>query len=557
MLAEQLLSPDEGEPLEDSGEEAVCVPASSRSGRFGGKGFGLLASIALTTNNISGAGMLEFPQMFQRAGLLPSLLSLCLVTPVHPDAATRRSSGVCVPRAQVCVVATLSATTLADTVARIPRNRDFRRRVEFSDIFEHYIGRRTAMLTQAVVFLNLLSQNLAAIVATAQMFDSFAGAFWPGASVALRLSPAPIALVRWDAASHCHPSKSFKSETYHKPEGASALCVPFASEGQDALLISAGYVACVALFAPLGLLTLEENMLQQNFSFVALLLLVTQFVFAFCSTGLRAGSLPWIGEHWIDTVGVVIFNFAFCVTVPSWLNEKAPGVSVNRVFWISTVLSTLLYTSVGVLGALAFADVPENILSLLVSERVGLTTRLCGILFGVLIIGLGVPIFCVIMRYNLVNGGFCSEPWAHVWSSVLPWGMGWTLYQGSVMLKLLDYSGLVLNGFIDFVAPGVVTLISLGAAQRIACCWRGFPTPSSSANSATYTSAGAMVDPTKGSSSATTHGDSLQPVGHRVACTFIKPFPAALRPFYVEIVGGMVAFLLVVLPIAVWLQAND
>ena len=52
MLAEQLLSPDEGEPLEESGEEAVCVPASSRSGRFGGKGFGLLASIALTTNNI-------------------------------------------------------------------------------------------------------------------------------------------------------------------------------------------------------------------------------------------------------------------------------------------------------------------------------------------------------------------------------------------------------------------------------------------------------------------------------------------------------------------------
>jgi hypothetical protein len=470
---------------------------------------------------------------------------------------------VCAPRAQVCVVATLSATTLADTVARIPRNRDFRRRVEFSDIFEHYIGRRTATLTQAVVFLNLLSQNLAAIVATAQMFDSFAGSFWPGASVALRLSPAPVAWVHWDAASHCHPSKSLKSETY-KSEGASALCVPFASEGQEALLISAGYVACLALFAPLGLLTLEENMLQQNFSFVALLLLVTQFAFAFCSTGLRAGSLPWIGEHWIDTVGVVIFNFAFCVTVPSWLNEKAPGVSVNCVFWTSTVLSTLLYTSVGVLGALAFADVPENILSLLVSEQVGLTTRLCGIFFGVLIIGLGVPIFCVIMRYNLVNGGFCSEPWAHVWSSVLPWCIAWTLYQGSVTLTLLDYSGLVLNGFIDFVAPGVVTLISLGAAQRIACCCRGNPTSSCSAiGASTYHSAGAMVeplrrgDPTKGSSSATTYNDSLQPVGHRVACTFIKPLPAALRPFYVEIVGGMVAFLLVVLPVAVWLQAND
>ena len=165
---------------------------------------------------------------------------------------------MCAPcGAQVCVISTLSATTLADTVARIPQNGDFRRRVEFSDIFEHYIGRRTATLTQAVVFLNLLSQNLAAIVACAQMFDSFAGAFWPGATVALRLSPAPVAWVRWDAASQCHPSAG-------NSEGKSALCVPFASEGQDALLISAGYVACCSLFAPLGLLTLEENMHQQN-----------------------------------------------------------------------------------------------------------------------------------------------------------------------------------------------------------------------------------------------------------------------------------------------------
>merc|ERR1719352_771073 len=82
----------------------------SQTARFGGKGFGLLASIALTTNNISGAGMLEFPQMFQRAGLLPSLLSLGIV----------------------CVLSTLFAATLADAVSRIPHNAGFDRRVEFS-----------------------------------------------------------------------------------------------------------------------------------------------------------------------------------------------------------------------------------------------------------------------------------------------------------------------------------------------------------------------------------------------------------------------------------------
>ena len=172
-----------------------------RKGTFGGKGIGFIASIALTVNNISGAGMLEFPQMFQRAGLIPSLASLALV----------------------CVISTLFATTLADTVARIPHNKHFNVRVEFSDLFERYIGRRTALVTQAVFFLNLLSQNLAAIVATAQMFDSFAGGFWPGAAYALRVSPAPVTVVR------CDPLPCARGGEGPSNSTISDVCVPFAS----------------------------------------------------------------------------------------------------------------------------------------------------------------------------------------------------------------------------------------------------------------------------------------------------------------------------------------
>ena len=461
----------------------------SSKARFGGKGIGLVASIALTVNNISGAGMLEFPQMFQRSGILPSLLSLAFV----------------------CIVSTLFATTLADTVARIPGNKHFGIRIEFSDIFEQYIGRRIANLTQAVFYLNLLSQNIAAIVACAQMFDSFAGSFWPGVTYALRVSPSPWDWIRWDP-SHC--------------KSGSGNCVPFASETEGALIISMGYLVTLLLFAPLGLLTLEENMLQQKFSFVALFVLSGQFVYAFLSTGLDAGSLPWIGNHWADALGVVIFNFAFCVTVPSWLNEKAPDVSVNRVFWTSTLTSTLLYTCVGILGALAFPHVPENMLSVLLSQQVDFTTRFCATLFGVVIIGFGIPIFSVIMRYNLVNSGLCSEPLAHVWSSVVPWLSAWTLYQGSVTLKLLSWSGLVLNGFIDFLMPGLVTIISLGAAKRALHCW--------------------------GRQSLDV--EETPSLTQAMPSSPIAPFPDWLRPYYREVVTAMLAFLLVLLPLCLWLQ---
>ena len=340
--------------LDGADTPAQASPSLTSPGRFGGKGIGLLASIALTVNNISGAGMLEFPQMFQRAGWLPATLSLGLV----------------------CIISTLFATTLSDTIARIPGNKNFRLRIEFSDVFEKYFGRRTALLTQAVFYLNLLSQNLAAIVACAQMFDSLAG-IKPGYSYALRLSPSPTGWVRWDASS-CASAK-------HSPL---EQCVPFSAEGDDALLITTGYVATALLLAPLGLLTLEENMAQQKLSFVALLLCTARFLHAFYTSGLSAGHVPCVGEHWVDAIGVVIFNFAFCVTVPSWLNEKAQGVSVNRVFWTSTITSTLLYTAVGFLGGRAFANAPENMLSIMLSPRVALGTQLCGILFGVLIIGL-------------------------------------------------------------------------------------------------------------------------------------------------------------------------
>ena len=65
----------------------------------------------------------------------------------------------------------------------------------------------------------------------------------------------------------------------------------------------AGYALTLLILAPLGLLTLEENMLQQKVSFTALLVLSLQFLATFVSTGLADGSLPWVGHHWADALG--------------------------------------------------------------------------------------------------------------------------------------------------------------------------------------------------------------------------------------------------------------
>ena len=119
-----------------------------------------------------------------------------------------------------------------------------------------------------------------------------------------------------------------------------------------------------------------------------------------------------------------------------------------------------------------------------------------------------------------------EEPLAHVWSSVVPWLSAWTLYQGSVTLKLLSWSGLVLNGFIDFLMPGLVTIISLGAAKRALHCW--------------------------GRQSLDV--EETPSLTQAMPSSPIAPFPDWLRPYYREVVTAMLAFLLVLLPLCLWLQ---
>ena len=148
--------------------------------------------------------------------------------------------------------------------------------------------------------------------------------------------------------------------------------------------------------------------------------------------------------------------------LPSWVNEKEEGVGVNTVVWGSSFAATVIYAAVGWMGGLAFADIPDNMLELLASPSAsGPLTRVCALLFGVAIIGLGIPIFCILMRYNLVVGGVCGNGLGTFLGGVLPWLVSWLVYQGHGVLELLSWTGLVLNGFIDFFCPALVALVAV------------------------------------------------------------------------------------------------
>ena len=61
-------------------------------------------------------------------------------------------------------------------------------------------------------------------------------------------------------------------------------------------------------------------------------------------------------------------------------------------------------------------------------------SRLAAFAFGISIIGLGVPVTCVVMRNNLEVGRVLSRRGALFASAVLPYLLSWTLYRGHRIL---------------------------------------------------------------------------------------------------------------------------
>ena len=125
----------------------------------------------------------------------------------------------------------------------------------------------------------------------------------------------------------------------------------------------------------------------QFMSFACLGIFTTEFVGQFAIEGLQPSRTPAFAEpNVFEAFGVVMFTYAlgrvsdvaphtraaprtaltarasiatlyryaFIVTVPSWVNEKKPVVSVKKVMWTSALTCSLLQLAFGLLGAWAF-----------------------------------------------------------------------------------------------------------------------------------------------------------------------------------------------------------
>ena len=207
---------------------------------------------------------------------------------------------------------------------------------------------------------------------------------------------------------------------------------------------------------------LQENTAWQIFGFCVLMTVSAQFILCFISDGLDAQNVSLWGDTWASMLGVIMFNFGLVMAIPSWLAEKKENVSVGNVVYGSTGISLFLYIAVGLLGALSIPNVNPNALEPMTSGAFGKPLRIGASIFAFFIIGLDIPLFAVLTRYNLVNSGLCSTRLANLLVVYLPWSVSWMFYQGSAISELLSWGGILFLGALAFLLPLYLAVRVLG-----------------------------------------------------------------------------------------------
>lgn len=162
-----------------------------------------------------------------------------------------------------------------------------------------------------------------------------------------------------------------------------------------------------------------------------------------------------------NVIGTVIFMSAFVTSVPSWVNEKKPHVSINKSIWSSTLTSNLIKASFGYLAGITYrTSSSSNILNVISrhapSGPLGVVTRIAVYLFNFATIIPGIPVISILVRYNLVTAKFCP-PWvANMIGVVAPWIVSMFFYHGQGLSIVVNWSAILFQGFINFAVPALL-----------------------------------------------------------------------------------------------------
>jgi len=79
--------------------------------------------------------------------------------------------------------------------------------------------------------------------------------------------------------------------------------------------------------------------------------------------------------------------------------------------------------------------------------------RICVYSFPAVSLLSTIPIFSIVIKYNLEENKLCRKSIANFWAVIFPWLISVLFYSGSEILAFINWTSLLVNGFINYVVP--------------------------------------------------------------------------------------------------------
>ncbi|CAO3651330.1 unnamed protein product [Cunninghamella blakesleeana] len=388
-------------------------------------GIGSFGSIALLVSSMTGPGLATIPAMYQQAGwAAPTFIFII-----------------------IAILSGCSALFVCEALSNIRGNEKFQAKVELTTIAQVYLGKKYHYFFQFMLYVALQAVNISSIILAAQTFDNMLITIFKG-SCGLGVNPG-----------------GWFCTTQSQAAGGSS---PFNSD--DYFIFTFGYLLTAVMVIPLGFFSLVENIAVQMVSFVILIAILIQWLVAFGQEGFKPELLPASGSNVTTVLGIVIFNFSYITTIPSWVNSLKPTVNVHKVLWISVFISTVFYVVLGICGAMAF-DMPgsSDILGIL-SQNGATASLVTAYLFPVVALVTSIPVFTIVIRSNLLRGQVCNRTWSIFWSNFLPWFVCIPLQTKDFVGTIQNWSSLFFQSTCNFILPFILYFVSrriMASVQQI------------------------------------------------------------------------------------------
>ncbi|KUJ07081.1 uncharacterized protein LY89DRAFT_789882 [Mollisia scopiformis] len=373
---------------------------------------GFYGGMALLISSITGPGLTTIPLLYQEAGWLTPTLAFVLFG----------------------CLAGITSLFLVETMSTIHGNEAFQARVEFSTVAHLYLGDKAHIIMQVLLYCALQSVNVSSIIISEQTMDSLLIQLFHK-SCALSFTKGWVCVSSID-------SSGLIFDSY--------------------ILFSFGYLIAAAMVLPLSVMSLVQNIKFQLISVATLFFVMIVWIFLFASHGLDL-AVPAIGHNQSALVGFTLSNFAFLdptnklqiTTVPSFINELSRRVSIRRSIAYPIVICVALYIIIGLTGAASFQIDPSSDLlaTLSAAKKHNILIIIVNILFPISVLVTSVPVFAIVIRYNLVRGNLCSNRWAIVWASLIPWVLIIPFQTKGWLVLVMNWSSLIFGSSTNFIIP--------------------------------------------------------------------------------------------------------